>query len=359
MDRATVIATNRAIQRDWVGLMHDLVAVENGITLRARRPVEAARRNLVRFLRRLPARTTDWNVEIIETAVRQSLNTIRTSALKEMTDFFGALPREVILAQAEALLDALPPELIIRIGQNMQRAAARRKRRLTEAKKTTVSIDIASQLPGILEEFFSLLGDDEMSRYLQTDEARAYVGAFQRSMSGRGAKLGRILANTDSMSADEFIAQASKVLGGVSDDIERIARTQTQAISYDTFETLMEYASPAVKWVQHSAIIDSRTCLVCGRLNGRLYRLSDPRLPRLPVHDYCRCAYIPHAGGADDAPELPDYESWLRSQSEDRQLEILGRTRFEHFKAGTRIDQFVNRQNRVIPVKRLRRRRKK
>ncbi len=359
MDHAQVTASNQAIQQAWVGFMHDLVAVENGITRRARRPADEARRNLVRFLRRLPSKTTDWNVSIVEIAIRHALKHIRTAAMKEMVDFFGALPREVILAQAEALIDALPPEMVAQIGQHMQRVAVRRKRRLTEAKKTVVSIDIASQLPGILEEFFSLLGDDEMLQYLRSEEARAYVGAFQRSMSGRGAKLDRILAQSDSMSAEEFIAQASKVLGGVADDIERIARTQTQAISYDTFETLMEYASPVVKWVQHSAIIDSRTCLVCGRLNGRLYRLSDPRLPRLPVHDYCRCAYIPHAGGADDAPVLPDYETWLRSQTEDRQLEILGRTRFEHFKAGTRIDQFVNRQNRVIPVKRLRRRRKK
>lgn len=86
---------------------------------------------------------------------------------------------------------------------------------------------------------------------------------------------------------------------------------------------------------QYLAVLDSRTTQICRRLNGNRYRVGQGPMP--PMHINCRSiryAVLPRwAGGPVPEPEV--YENWLRRQSADVRLELLGATRAARMRAGT------------------------
>lgn len=367
--RTDIQQRNDRLRDTWIDLMHDLVAVENGISATATKPIETAKRDISAYLKRLPGDPKDWNLRIVGTAITSRLNDVYRSAVASMSDEFSALPRKWIVVQARALLEQMPDETIVDLKNHIDQVARRRKFKrvikgrlgesvieileMTRKRKTTVGIDIAGEADGIMQELFRILGDEEMEAYIQTAAAQSYIDSFKRSFSARSEQFRRLFRDVDDASSDDLIGGVDAVFRGISDDVDRIVVTQAQAMSFDSFETLMDYVSPAVRWVQYSSVIDARTCLRCGRLNGSIYRVSDKRLPRLPLHDRCRCAYMAILGSDADAPELTDYDSWLRRQTDGKQREILGKTRYDLFRSGVSIDRFVNNRNRIIPVKNL------
>lgn len=100
---------------------------------------------------------------------------------------------------------------------------------------------------------------------------------------------------------------------------------------------------------EYLATLDSRTCMVCGNDDGRLFKsLKDA--PQLPMHRGCRCLLIPYFGDDGGTRASPDgyvsskvtFEEWLSGQDENTQLEVLGRTRYELFRSGEPMSQFVD-----------------
>ena len=101
--------------------------------------------------------------------------------------------------------------------------------------------------------------------------------------------------------------------------------------------------------------LDSRTCLVCGSLDRKVFKGADPpEKPVLPQHPNCRCLWLPEIKGMegfddDDTrasvngpvPAKMSYEDWLKTQPEDVQRDILGPSRFAAFKNGTDLGSFV------------------
>lgn len=145
-----------------------------------------------------------------------------------------------------------------------------------------------------------------------------------------------------------------------------LANTRTTLQSFaneartETFEKNTDLFS-GYKWL---ATLDLRTCPVCGSFDGKIYtKLSDA--PSIPLHMNCRCVLIPVIKGYEDleyegeraAIDGPvsgniTYEKWLINQSNDRQREILGPSRYEMYKNGYNIKDFVT-DNRVLTLKEL------
>ena len=97
------------------------------------------------------------------------------------------------------------------------------------------------------------------------------------------------------------------------------------------------------------ATLDTRTCQVCGSLDGRLYKPGEPR-PSIPVHNRCRCVYVPQTKtyaelGIDIDDMSPKfrasmdgpieggttYDGWIRGLDDDRARDILGPGRHERW----------------------------
>lgn len=95
--------------------------------------------------------------------------------------------------------------------------------------------------------------------------------------------------------------------------------------------------------------LDNRTCLVCGSLDGKLFKnIKDA--PQAPIHRGCRCLLLFHFDIDGDTKASKNgyvsskvtYENWLEKQDEKTQKEVLGNTRFELYKKGKKIEQFVD-----------------
>lgn len=143
-------------------------------------------------------------------------------------------------------------------------------------------------------------------------------------------------------------------------------RTVLQSFASETrnwvFEGNEKYFGDGTKngykyiWV---SVLDSRTCIVCGELDGKLFKsLKDA--PSIPVHRGCRCILVPYFNIEGETRASRDgyvdskvtFEEWLEGQDEKTQLEVLGRTRYEMFRNGTRMNQFVD-NGEVLTLKEL------
>jgi len=133
-------------------------------------------------------------------------------------------------------------------------------------------------------------------------------------------------------------------------DLTGLARTSMlSAANYAREQTVTQGFGDVLTGWQYCATLDSRTCLVCGDLDGTTYGPTDQK-EDLPLHWCCRCCYIPLVGGeganTDDRPAVTDerverfdgtYNEWMQSQLESDPgfvKDVLGPGRFDLFKDG-------------------------
>ena len=110
---------------------------------------------------------------------------------------------------------------------------------------------------------------------------------------------------------------------------------------------------------KYLATLDARTCIVCGELDGKLYKNIEDA-PMLPQHRGCRCVIVPYfdiegekrASTNGYVGSKVTFEEWLEEQDEKTQLEVLGRARFNMFKDGKTLSQFVD-NGRVLTLDEL------
>ncbi len=103
---------------------------------------------------------------------------------------------------------------------------------------------------------------------------------------------------------------------------------QTQA-SVDEFRELERDIGEPMR-VQFQAILDARTSKICAAVDGKIYLLTDPNLPRPPLHPNCRSALVPYFAGM---PARQNYDSWLKAQPDNVQDAVLGTSLAKHWRA--------------------------
>lgn len=164
-----------------------------------------------------------------------------------------------------------------------------------------------------------------------------------------------------------------KGIEGGAQALESLARTYMLSASNYANEQVFERNKDIVPRLQYSAVLDGRTCIVCGNDDGKIFKIDGLR-PRLPRHINCRCLYIPlpdweqiglpelsqnnrqrpavkhsertvhHKDGTTstrfkvaDVEHAGDYSAWITRQlKEDSEFvcRVLGKTRFELFVSG-------------------------
>lgn len=118
---------------------------------------------------------------------------------------------------------------------------------------------------------------------------------------------------------------------------ETMIRTAATAITARADEELFGRAGVAT--YQLSAVLDTRTTAICQGLDGKVFAYSDSKAPRPPMHPGCRTVMIPVFDG--EAPIKENYEQWLARQDEATQIEALGMSRFQEWRAGKSLGAFV------------------
>jgi SPP1 gp7 family putative phage head morphogenesis protein len=164
---------------------------------------------------------------------------------------------------------------------------------------------------------------------------------------------------------------------GILDTNRRATEAVVQTAVNHTANTAREYTyernADLVKGVRWNSTLDGRTSAVCRARDGKVY---DPgRGPRPPAHFNCRSSTSPVlASWRDlgfDIDELPpstrasmngqvpadqDYDTWLRKQPRAFQVEVLGETKAKLFRAGLKMDRFVDRKGQEFTLDELKRR---
>ena len=156
---------------------------------------------------------------------------------------------------------------------------------------------------------------------------------------------------------------------------QAVVRTAVQHTAAFASEMVYEENADIVKAVKYSAVLDTRTTVLCASRSGNIYPLGKPR-PAIPAHIGCRSHYAPITKSfrelgldADDFPastqanldgQVPadlTYQTWLQKQSVARQNEVLGETKAKLFRdGGLKLDRFVDRQGREYTLDELRQR---
>ena len=140
-------------------------------------------------------------------------------------------------------------------------------------------------------------------------------------------------------------------------------RTVLQSFANETRSRIMEenediFDKDAYKY-EWLSTLDRHACLVCSELSGKLFKsLKDVEQP--PIHRNCRCLIIFHFDIEGDKRSSEkgyvdsdlSFEGWLKQQDETTQKEVLGKTRYEMFKNGKAIKDFVD-DGHVLTLKEL------
>ena len=198
----------------------------------------------------------------------------------------------------------------------------------------------------------------------------------------------RALRGTKALNYRDGIMQAAK------QDVERLVRTARNHIANGAYE--QTYLALGVEYVQRSAMLEGRTCKSCAALDGKIYRVDEPK-PAATLHPNCRCQYVPSLDdkvignrpfvralkvkGRDGESKFRSigdmtknqreqaglevgqvkasttFSKWLGSQDAAFQREWLGPTRFELYKkGGYSLDRFTDPLGKEYSLAQLRQR---
>lgn len=139
--------------------------------------------------------------------------------------------------------------------------------------------------------------------------------------------------------------------------VDTLTRTIVNHVSAQARNVTLEENADILEGYEWVATLDSRTTLICGGRDGRVYPIGQG--PRPPAHWNCRSTVIPvvreefrtdglkgeRPSIGDDGPGVVSakstYGGWLKKQSAGFQNEALGETRAKLFReGGLTIDKF-------------------
>lgn len=116
----------------------------------------------------------------------------------------------------------------------------------------------------------------------------------------------------------------------------QIARTEVmRAYRQSTLATYAANSDVLDGWIWTSTL-STRTCLACWSLHGTFFPLSKQFFP---AHVSCRCTSIPSVKGTKTNMQVGSVA--FANLPPDQQATILGPSRYEMFKSGTPLDEFV------------------
>lgn len=261
---------------------------------------------------------------------------------------------EELLLAAEADLDAI---VMSAPGYGTKAAATAAE---SEIKKRTSALStalqtlalgaaagiMASQVKWLLERYGfgrEPRNLDSFARYTPYNGRDTVQGAVERTARAARAAYSNAVRSAWSFggspadAAEAARRNAGSLKAAVSSDF------MTMIPSFARFADLMVYDENEDRITGYvcCATLDGRTCIVCGQYHGQ--RFTDRhKAPGYPLHNRCRCVLIAETEKTGRF-EIPDtYEDFIGGLSDEEQRKVLGKTRYNLYKGGMRLDQFVS-----------------
>lgn len=181
----------------------------------------------------------------------------------------------------------------------------------------------------------------------------------------------------EGQTTDEIVQQMQQFTQGRSrraaETAARTALTHTSNVARNESYRRNRRVIKAVEWV---ATLDGRTTAVCRARDGKTWPVDEG--PRPPAHPACRSTTIPvvkslrELGIKADTKDIKttrasmngqvsselNYDRWLRKQPKQFQEDVLGREKAKLFRAGLKMDRFVDDGGREFTLKEIEQREK-
>lgn len=169
------------------------------------------------------------------------------------------------------------------------------------------------------------------------------VQELTRRLIGDTMSPGRWIKNEDGDRVYRPAVYAGGILNTSRVGAETLARTSVMHVAHQAHMAVYQENEDIIKGIQVLATLDTRTCPVCGALDGKVFEIG--MVPGLPVHPNCRCvavavtkSYAELAGKQGDdletgtrasmdgqVPASQTYGEWLRTQDRTTVEEALGK----------------------------------
>lgn len=188
--------------------------------------------------------------------------------------------------------------------------------------------------------------DGKLLREWVSEQSLATQNAVKRAV-----RLGVVNGLPVSKIVDAVVSDPINPFNASRRNIEILALTAAAHVTANA--DMLGFQEAGVEQYQLSAILDTRTTLICASLNGKKFKVSDPKRKVPPFHPGCRTTMI--AMFDDDDEPVPDsFNDFLQGLDEEDQIKVLGQTRHRMWKKGMPLDGFVDQDNaHVIPLNQL------
>lgn len=181
----------------------------------------------------------------------------------------------------------------------------------------------------------------------------------------------------EGQTTDEIVQQMQQFTQGRSrraaETAARTALTHTSNVARNESYRRNRRVIKAVEWV---STLDGRTTAVCRARDGKTWPVDEG--PRPPAHPACRSTTIPvvkslrelgikantkdvkttRASMNGQVSSELNYDRWLRKQPKEFQEDVLGREKAKLFRAGLKMDRFVDDGGREFTLKEIEQREK-
>lgn len=185
--------------------------------------------------------------------------------------------------------------------------------------------------------------DDKLLKEWIGEQSLATTNAVKRAV-----RLGVVNGLPVSKIVDAVVSDPVNPFNASRRNVEILVRTAAAHVTANA--DMIGFEEAGVEEYQLSAVLDTRTTLMCAALNGKKFKVSDPKRKVPPFHPGCRTTMIAMFD-PDDEPVPDTFDSFLRGLDEDDQVKILGPTRFRMWKKGMPLDGFVDQDSyHVIPL---------
>lgn len=293
---------------------------------------------------------------------------------------FDELPlarRKALLEAQSTAIDGVLAEVYAKVGENLKAAGED----VIGATMTSTATAMASATGGAALTVGTGLSTDVVAAWFSSSTVDGLlINDFLAKLQG-GARDRILSAGRRALIEGKGVQAAARMIReegieGSVPGMEGLARTWLHsAASYAREEVVQTHFSTDVTGWCYLATLDGRTCPVCGADDGKTFALAEAK-PTLPRHWRCRCIYAPLSRtwrdlgiDTDEAQEAErpavkhdartvhhrdgststdfkvrevehtteTYNEWLTRQLDEDPVfvrQVLGKTRFELFKAG-------------------------
>ena len=158
------------------------------------------------------------------------------------------------------------------------------------------------------------------------------------------------------------------------DQVKTLIRTGTNHLAVEARNETLKENADILEGYQWVATLDSRTTFICMSRDGLIYPISDnpERSPKPPAHFGCRSTIVPKvkkefeldvegqrgavgSSGRGVVSAKLNYEQWLRKQSKEFQVEVLGKERQRLFaQQRLPLSRFIDSDGRTLTLQELR-----